>query len=273
MFEHDRNVLLGDQWLNDNIIYAAQQLLKLSVPNGHEIGGLQSPQYGRLLTFKPVVPREKYIQVLHVDGNHWITVSNIDVSQDAVANVIFVYDSLLLPEMSLKTKKQICSLAKLPNRTIVFDFVNVMSQPNLCDCGIYALANATELAYGHDPARCQWETTTMRKHLIECFESGHMQRFPILKERRLPLGRRVRTSFKEDLHCICRMPNDKSMAMIQCSSCTTWFMNMVNRSGSVMSASIFCVLLALNVTATYMTVQSYVWMYNGFVYVLINILH
>lgn len=81
LFEHDRHVLLSTQWLNDNIISAAQELLKLSVPDGLEIGGLQSPQCGRHLKFKPVVPREKYIQVLHVDDNHWITVSNIDVGK------------------------------------------------------------------------------------------------------------------------------------------------------------------------------------------------
>ena len=28
-----------------------------------------------------------------------------------------------------------------------FDIVNVMEQPNTYDCGVFALANATELAY------------------------------------------------------------------------------------------------------------------------------
>ena len=154
LFEHDRHVLLSTQWLNDNIISAAQELLKLSVPDGLEIGGLQSPQCGRHLKFKPVVPREKYIQVLHVDDNHWITVSNIDVGQDtAVADIVFVYDSLLSPKMNLKTKKQVCSLARPSSRTITFDIVNVMGQTNSYDCGLFALVYATELAYGNDPAR------------------------------------------------------------------------------------------------------------------------
>ena len=46
LFENDRNVLLSSQWLNDNIIYVAQQLMKMSVPDGTTIGGLQSPQCG-----------------------------------------------------------------------------------------------------------------------------------------------------------------------------------------------------------------------------------
>ena len=43
LFENDRNVLLSSQWLNDNIIYVAQQLMKLSIPVDTTIGGLQSP--------------------------------------------------------------------------------------------------------------------------------------------------------------------------------------------------------------------------------------
>ena len=59
---------------------------------------------------------------------------------------------------------------------------------------MFALANATELVYGYDPARCQWEVGEMRKHLIECFENGQMLWFPTVKQRRLPLGSRVRYS-------------------------------------------------------------------------------
>lgn len=39
---------------------------------------------------------------------------------------------------------------------------------------MFALANATELVHGYDPARCQWETGEMRMHLTECFEKGYM---------------------------------------------------------------------------------------------------
>lgn len=224
LFENDRNVLLSSQWLNDNIIYVAQQLMKMSVPDGSTIGGLQSPQCGRVCGFKPAKTREKWIQLFHVNGDHWITVSNIDVGQDAArSDVVYVYDSLLQPGMSLNTKKMICSLARPVCKTVTFDIINVMSQPNTWDCGVFALANATELLYGYDPARCHWEVGGMRKHLLECLERGHMLRFPTLKQRRLPLGSRVKFSFKESIYCVCRMPNDKKIPMVQCSSCTNWY--------------------------------------------------
>ena len=164
------------------------------------------------------------MQVFHVDGDHWIVVSNIDLAENAArSDVVYIYDSLVQPNMSLQTKKMICSLAKTRCKTLTFDIINVMVQPNMWDCGVFALANATELMYGYDPARCQWKTDEMRKHLIDCFENGQMLRFPTVKQRRLPLGSRVRYTFKEEIHCVCRMPNDKRIAMVQCSSCRNWY--------------------------------------------------
>ena len=152
------------------------------------------------------------------------SLSNIDVGQNAArSDVIYAYDSLLQPGMSLNTKKMICSLARPVCNTVTLDIINVMSQPNTWDCGVFALANATELLYGYDPARCHWEVGGMRKHLLECLKRGHMLRFPTLKQRRLPLGSRVKFSFKESIYCVCRMPNDKKIPMVQCSSCTNWY--------------------------------------------------
>lgn len=41
-------------------------------------------------------------------------------------------------------------------KAIHFDLVNVETQPNTYDCVVYAIANATELAYSLDPALCLW---------------------------------------------------------------------------------------------------------------------
>ena len=58
----------------------------------------------------------------------------------------------------------------------------------------------------------------MRKHVIYCFENGRMLRFPMSKQRKLPLGSRVRYTLKEEIHCVCRM----RIAMVQCLSCSNW---------------------------------------------------
>ena len=46
----------------------------------------------------------------------------------------------------------------------------------------------------------------MRQHLISCLENQNMERFPVLKERRIPFGGAVIFSEEEDIFCICCMP-------------------------------------------------------------------
>ena len=73
---YDKMVILSPyQWLNDNVINAAQTLLKKET--GYSIKGFQNTQFGKTCKFDSVELGEKFIQILHVDSNHWITVSNI----------------------------------------------------------------------------------------------------------------------------------------------------------------------------------------------------
>ena len=217
----DRDLLLESCWLNDNIVHSAQQLLKKEAPV--DVGGFQSPQYGTNLKFKPLCGK-KFIQILNINGNHWITVSNIH-QEVAERNTIYMYDSMLPSRINIGTKRQICSLMKPPAKTLSIFLVDVMAQPNLYDCGVFAIANATELAHGKDPAKAQWDANKMRSHLLSCLQEGRMNRFPISIVRRVPFGRRVKTAFDESVYCTCRMPYDKNSdpAMIQCNTCHGWF--------------------------------------------------
>ena len=103
--------------------------------------------------------------------------------------------------------------------------MNIQTQPNLNDCGLFALACATELVHGCDPVFCSFNNASMRPHLMACLEAGHISRFPCTKRRRVPFGSRsrVRKTYKESIYCNCRMPNDKSKPMIRCDQCRKWF--------------------------------------------------
>ena len=61
-----------------------------------------------------------------------------------------------------------------------------MNKPNLNDCGLFALACATELVHGCDPVLCSFNNASMRPHLMACLEAGHISRFPCTKRRRKP---------------------------------------------------------------------------------------
>ena len=81
---HKEALKSPNQWLDDNLINAAQYLLKKQNPS---IDGFQST----ILSFKfQMEPkRTPFIQILNINNNHWITISTIAVPP----SIVKVYDS------------------------------------------------------------------------------------------------------------------------------------------------------------------------------------
>ena len=46
------------------------------------------------------------------------------------------------------------------------------------DCGLFAIAYATEIAYGHDPSSFIFDQSKLRQHLHDCLISKSLTRFP-----------------------------------------------------------------------------------------------
>ena len=81
-------------WLNNSMISAAHTLLERLSEN--KISGFQNPQLGKKLAFAPVPPYQKFIQILHVDGNHWLLISNIrPMDNDVLVGSVSVAFTLL----------------------------------------------------------------------------------------------------------------------------------------------------------------------------------
>ena len=209
----DKERLLSGKWLNCRLIEAAQSLLSKAFPY---IEGLQTPLNGEMFKFKRAV--STFVQILNVERSHWIVVSNVGCKK-AVVNI---YDSAY-NFLSLNTKKQICSLWQPSSDQVEFKLVNVQRQPNSSDCGLFAIANATELAHGRDPLLCTWNTCQMREHLFSCIERGKMEQFPLMRPRRIPVGKSYKKSVVENIYCTCRLPNDPTIAMICCDECGKWY--------------------------------------------------
>ncbi len=211
-----------DRWITDSIIVAVQELLKKQCDG--KIFGWQSPQMvKRKDMFKPLPMSVPFIQVLHVNGNHWVTVSNIRPKSDPTFDSVGIYDSNWLSTSKIRshTMEQICSFFKSKAKLLCFDVVSVERQKNLSDCGVFALAHATELVYGDDPSVAVWDTEKMRKHIINSVENGYVLPFPKLGRRRVGL-RRIVNSYPEPIHCLCRMPDDGNK-YIECLQCIQWF--------------------------------------------------
>ena len=66
---------------------------------------------------------------------------------------------------------QICSFWRPKGDYVTINMVIIQTQPNGCDCGVFAIANATELAFGKDPLLCRYDTEGMQIHFLQCLET------------------------------------------------------------------------------------------------------
>ena len=52
------------------------------------------------------------------------------------------------------------------------------------DCGLFAIANAVQLAKKLDPVQVKFHQYQMRAHLLNCFEKGKMTTFPTQRSKK-----------------------------------------------------------------------------------------
>ena len=67
---------------------------------------------------------------------------------------------------------------------IKVDVMKLTKQIGSNDCGLYAIAIATALAYEVDPSTSLFEQNIMRTHLANCFMRQHLAQFPTKKTQR-----------------------------------------------------------------------------------------
>ena len=115
------------------------------------------------------IPSSEFVQVLCVNGNHWITISNIGLSDSSVS----VYD-LLYNGINQTTKELI---AKYVHKVKVkINIINVQQQENESDCGIFAITFAKCLLEGKKPS--EYDFVNPRKHLAQYLPEGVIPEFP-----------------------------------------------------------------------------------------------
>lgn len=98
-------------------------------------------------------------------------------------------------------------------------------QSKSSECGLIAKPCAIEIAERRNPVVCQRDGSQMRPYLKRCFTEGKLQRFLYTKKHRVSFECRVRQSVKESICYICRMPNDRKLAMTEWTSCWKWYRN------------------------------------------------
>ena len=156
----------------------------------------------------------EFVQIVNIGHNHWITLSTIGCQPGHIN----VYDSLHMT-LSSDVKELIADLLQWKGNYITIHYCDVQWQVDGNDCGIFAIAFATAICNGDEPASIVFDQNNMRKHLKTCFDNGKLTPFPERSRKR-----RIKAA-KEDtlpVHCTCRLP-DRGDLMIQCTKCKTWY--------------------------------------------------
>jgi hypothetical protein len=165
----DKVRIESDRWISDEIINASQCVLREQFP---EIAGFRSSLYFSIISgsiqtthtsidrlrddklvssksFSEHLARAQFrqLQILFVNGNHWVTVSNIHTGPP---NEIHVYDSKP-PNYDQFFKHQVAAVFRQSAPEIRLIWPPMCLQPNDNDCGCYAVAAAVALAHKEKP--------------------------------------------------------------------------------------------------------------------------
>ena len=158
-------IVMGDR-LTDREINHSQKILKLQFP---ELNGLRLTLCQETPSNEPT---QNWLQIIHChQREHWITATTIGCNDGMVK----VYDSVYrhLDESTKKTLYQV-----FPNDTKMKVVGTTQKQTGGKDCGIFAIAFATSLAFGIDVNGTTFHQEKMRLHLARCFTENKMTVFP-----------------------------------------------------------------------------------------------
>ena len=130
---------------------------------------------------KPFIKRllessAKFMQVIFIRKCHWACILLNE-------NQVSLYDSAYT-SVSTDTFRVVARLVQCVEPSFKIEVMNISKQSGAVDCGLYAIAVLTSLAFGQDPTTLVYDQEAMRPHLITSFETKKIVPFPVLKHRR-----------------------------------------------------------------------------------------
>lgn len=137
---------------------------------------------------------------------------------------VTVYDSLnttITPHTRKELAHVYSLLATGPDSLIKVTIRRCQKQVGSHDCGLFAIANATALANGIDPATLQFQQKKMRGHLQQCLVNQVLTMFPHTESDPTSHTKRQRKD-TVSLHCLCNRYHPGSKTF-KCSSCNNIF--------------------------------------------------
>lgn len=140
---------------NGSHIAAVQSLLKSQFPS---IGGLKDP-ITQLSTKSDISLSSGSLQILHINSNHWITVSTCNLKD--VDNIV---NDSKYQHLEKATKRPLAKLVCTKQDSLKVSIANINKQSGSDDCGVFSAAYCTSLAYQQDPGGVVYDQSKMREH-------------------------------------------------------------------------------------------------------------
>ena len=169
----EEQIIMG-QDLSDIEINLAQELLKTQHPG---LNGLRSTLFQErreaIAENNPV----NNVQIVHCRGrHHWITVTTVNCKPGEVK----AFDSLFTycDKETTRTIHNLFGTTNSPKPQISMGCCQ--KQKGEKDCGLFAIAFATAIAWGLQPSKQNFNQSAMRMHLVHCFNRKEMSPFPCL---------------------------------------------------------------------------------------------
>ena len=151
----EREMLCNNDWLTDLHMNSVQVLLKKQFP---QFGGLQNTavlQSSRIM--QPFPNDQESLQIVHVNNNHWIVATTANCHEADIS----IYDSFNSP-VNKETQSILARLLKTRNDSFRIQIAKVNRQSGSNDCGVFAAAYCTSLAFGQDPSTVVYNQDCLR---------------------------------------------------------------------------------------------------------------
>ena len=120
-------------------------------------------------------------QIHHMGTDHWIT-SVQDTEDEQV--ILFDSSQCFSPCLSRSLEMQLFAIYGRGKRHLQVVHPRVQQQHSGVDCGIFAVAYATEFVFNqYTGNELEFDRSVMRDHLLMCFQNQDLIPFPKLKRK------------------------------------------------------------------------------------------
>ena len=115
--------------------------------------------------------------------------------------------------------KQASLILQSTENSITLRSMRTQRQQGGSDCGLFAIAIATDLCFGIQPGLTAYSQSKMRQHLVVCFVKGKMEPFPKMGDQFTNQATSaVLSTTVVNVYCSCRLPEDRKQRMARCTN-------------------------------------------------------